>query len=179
MRTLILPGLSNSGPEHWQSHWERTDPSCSRVQQAEWESPRCADWVATLDRAIRDASDDVVLVGHSSSCALVAHWAASAESQQLARVRGALLVAPSDPEGPNYPAGPTGFAPVPLLRLRFRSIVVASTNDMYVDIERATAYANAWGSEFVDIGAAGHVNGASGLGAWPAGYSILSSLTEV
>ena len=23
---LILPGLGNSGPEHWQSHWERRDP---------------------------------------------------------------------------------------------------------------------------------------------------------
>ena len=176
--TLILPGFSNSGPEHWQSHWERIDPSCRRVEQADWEAPRCADWVATLDAAISSAPGPVVLVAHSSSCALVAHWAREAADSQRARVRGALLVAPSDPEGPAYPTGPTGFAPMPLDRLPFRSIVVASTNDVYVTAEKAREYAAAWGSELVDVGAAGHINSASGLGDWPAGRVLLARLHE-
>jgi len=174
--TLILPGISSSGPEHWQSHWERLDPTCVRVEQEEWESPRCADWVDTLDAAIAREQGDVVLVGHSSACALVAHWAAGATPEQLARVRGALLVAPSDPEGPRYPVGPTGFGPVPEGRLPFPSIVVASTNDEYVTLERARAYAEAWGSRFVNLGAAGHINSASGLGTWPAGFALLDEL---
>jgi predicted alpha/beta hydrolase family esterase len=176
--TLILPGFSNSGPEHWQSQWERIDPSCRRVEQAEWEAPRCADWVATLDEAISSAAAPVVLVAHSSSCAMVAHWARDAVASQRARVRGALLVAPSDPEGPSYPLGPTGFAPMPLDRLPFRSIVVASTNDIYVTAERAREYAVAWGSELVDVGAAGHINAASGLADWPFGRMLLARLHE-
>jgi uncharacterized protein len=174
--TLILPGLSNSGPEHWQSHWERTDASCLRVNQTEWEAPRCEDWMAGLDAAIATAPDDVVLVSHSSSCALVAHWAGTASATSLARVRGALLVAPSDPEGPNYPAEPTGFAPMPLESLPFPSIVVASEDDVYVDLPTARRYAEAWGSELVDAGRAGHINAASALGAWPAGYALLRRL---
>lgn len=174
--TLILPGLSNSGPEHWQSHWERTDPTCRRVEQTEWETPRCADWVNTLDAAIASTDGAVILVAHSSSCALVAHWAREASAAQLARVRGALLVAPSDPEGPNYPDGPTGFAPMPLARLQFPGIVVASTDDRYVAPAQARAYAAAWGSAYVEIGAAGHINSASGLGAWPAGHALLEQL---
>jgi hypothetical protein len=173
---LILPGLFSSGPDHWQSHWERTDPTCRRVEQADWETPRCADWAATLDTAISSANGRVILVAHSSSCALVAHWASSTSAEQLARVKAALLVAPSDPEGPNYPAGPTGFAPMPLMRLPFPTIVVASTNDEYVSAAQARAYAAAWDSEYVEIGACGHINSASGFGAWPAGYALLEQL---
>ncbi len=174
--TLILPGLFNSGPEHWQTVWERLDPSCQRVLQENWETPSCVDWVATLDRAIGESTADVVLVAHSSACAMVAHWTATAGTAQLSRVRGALLVGPSDPEGPNYPAGPTGFAPVPRQPLPFRSIVVASTNDEYVTLAQAKAYAKSWGSNLVDVGAAGHINGASNLGTWPQGYALLNDL---
>ncbi len=175
---LILPGLFDSGPQHWQTHWEREDPSCRRVQQADWETPRCADWVATLDAAVGYSADPVVLVAHSSSCALVAHWARDASREKLARVRGALLVAPSDPEGPNYPNGPTGFAPMPTARLPFPSIVVASRDDQYVTLERACEYAAAWGSELTDLGDAGHINASSGLGSWPVGYGLLQKLRE-
>ena len=176
VQALILPGLWSSGPNHWQTLWETSDPTCRRVAQAEWETPRCADWVATLDDAVAHSADPVLLVAHSSACALVAHWVRDASAANLERVRGALLVAPSDPEGPSYPEGPTGFAPMPLVRLPFPSIVVASRDDQYVTIERAREYATAWGSELVDVGDAGHINSSSGLGSWPAGYGLLQRL---
>ena len=169
---LILPGLYNSGPEHWQSRWESAHPEFRRVTQDDWERPRCADWVAQLDAAVI-ATPDAVLVAHSSSCALVAHWAAAAGSR---RIHGALLVAPSDPEASSYPAGPTGFAPMPLQRLPFPSIVVASTDDPYVTLARAQAFASAWGSRLVAVGACGHINSASGLGEWPEGIVLLQEL---
>jgi predicted alpha/beta hydrolase family esterase len=174
--TLILPGLGNSGPAHWQSHWERHDPTCHRVAQEEWEAPHCADWARALDAAVGAAESPVVLVAHSSSCALVAHWARDAAPFNLSRVRGALLVAPSDPDGPNYPTGPIGFGPVPLDRLPFPSTVVASTDDRYIGFARAQAYAAAWGSKFVNVGAKGHINADSAIGAWPVGYALLTEL---
>ncbi|HEU4566158.1 MAG TPA: alpha/beta hydrolase [Gemmatimonadaceae bacterium] len=173
---LILPGLGDSGPEHWQSHWERRDPDCERVVQAEWDAPRIADWVARLDEAVARRDAPVVLAAHSSACALVAHWAADASPARLARVRGALLVAPTDPEGPHYPAGPVGFAPMPLRPLPFASVVVASDDDCYVAPERAREYAAAWGSRLVMLAGAGHINAASGHGPWPEGYALLSEL---
>src|SRR4030095_10867595 len=103
-------------------------------------------------------------LAHSAGCALVAHWAVGCSP---GRVRGALLVAPSDPEAATFPSGPTGFAPMPLVRLPFPSAVVASSNDPFVTVVRAQTFARAWGSEFVMIGDAGHINTASGLGDWP------------
>ena len=174
--TRSLPGLDSSGPEHWQSYWERLDPSCRRVEQAEWDAPRCGDWVARLDAEIAGLEGPAVLVAHSVACALVAHWAAGAGAAGLARVRGALLVAPADPEAPSFPEGPTGFAPLPLARLPFASTVVASTDDEYVSLERAHELAAAWGSRFVHVGALGHLNSASRLGPWPEGFALLESL---
>lgn len=173
---FILPGLNNSGPDHWQSHWERMDPGCQRIEQDEWDAPRCADWVVRLDESIAQAPAPVVLVAHSSSCAMIAHWASTASRAQLANVMGAMLVAPSDPDGAHYPPEPTGFSPVPMQPLPFPSIVVASNNDAYVSLERAREYANAWQSRFVQLTNAGHINAASGHGAWPEGFALLGTL---
>jgi hypothetical protein len=170
---LILPGLYNSGPQHWQSVWEATHPDFVRVNQDDWERPACADWVARLDEAVTRQPGSV-LVGHSSSCALVAHWAGN--GRDTSRVRAALLVAPSDPEAPSYPEGPTGFSPMPMLRLPFPTVVVASDDDPYVTLDRAKLFAGAWGSKFVPLSGAGHINSQSGLGAWPHGFAVLTEL---
>ena len=47
---LILPGIGNSGSDHWQSLWEKTHPSFQRIQQRDWEHPNCGEWVETLDK---------------------------------------------------------------------------------------------------------------------------------
>src|SRR5262249_52621155 len=73
---LILPGLGNSGPEHWQTHGERQNPNFTRVEQRDWDKPDREDWIATLDKAIGAQPTPPLLVAHSLSCALVAHWAA-------------------------------------------------------------------------------------------------------
>jgi len=171
-RALILPGLSDSGPEHWQSLWEHDDPTFVRVVQRDWENPIRQEWVAELEAAVLAAGPDVVLIGHSTGCALVAFWGAATAQT----VRGALLVAPSDTEAPSYPVGPTGWRPLPLTPLKFPSIVVASSDDEYASLDRARLFADSWGSRFVPIGAAGHINAESGLGCWPQGRELLGEL---
>src|SRR4051812_43106958 len=101
-KVLLLPGLWNSGPENWQSYWERERDDCLRVIQSDWETPRREDWVATLEKAVAGAPEPVVLAAHSLACTLVGHWAGSAGAT-VRKVRGALLVAPSDVEAPSYP----------------------------------------------------------------------------
>jgi predicted alpha/beta hydrolase family esterase len=176
MYALILPGLHDSDPEHWQSRWEARAETMHRVIQDDWVTPRCADWVSKLDEALGFRGPDAVLVAHSAGCALVAHWAAGRSRR---RVCGALLVAPSDPEASSFPPGPTGFAPMPLQRFPFRSVVVASSDDPFVTVSRAQLFAKAWGSEFVMIGKAGHINSDSALGDWPQGLALLRSLCQI
>jgi uncharacterized protein len=174
---LIIPGLGSSGPEHWQSLWESGHPEYRRVGQSDWERPHCADWVSNLDAAISAAKQPVVLVAHSMGCIAVIHWAATTGNADR-RVAAALLVSPPDVEAETIPTGPTGFAPCPLIRLPFKSIVVASTDDPFATLEQEKAFATAWGSELVILESAGHINAASGHGPWPEGEQLLVKLTR-
>lgn len=170
---LILPGYGDSGPEHWQSHWERADPACRRVVQDDWLMPRLDDWLAVLDGQVRACASPPVLAAHSLACALVAQWAKSSS----APVKGALLVAPADIDSPAHtPDEVRGFGPMPLARLPFPSIVVASSDDPFVTPARAAAFARAWGSRLVTLEGAVHINADAGYGPWPEGKQLLSEL---
>jgi hypothetical protein len=170
---LIVPGLGGSGPEHWQSLWQARLPDATRVEQADWNKPDRPGWIAVLDGAIAAAGEPPVLVAHSLSCALVAHWAAAHRRP----VRAALLVGPADVDSDAHtPPEAHVFRPMPKGRLPFPAIVVASRNDPYVKFDRAQVFASAWGAELVDAGDAGHINTSAGYGEWPAGEALLARL---
>ena len=172
---LILPGYGDSGPDHWQSHWERDDPAFRRVVQEDWLLPKLTDWVARLEDAVACCAAPPVLAAHSLACALVAHWA----MRSRARAGGALLVAPADVDSPAHTADEVrNFSPVPLVPLPFPSIVVASTDDPFVTPARAAAFASAWGSRLVTVERAGHLNADAGFGPWPEGRRLLAELTR-
>ena len=169
---VIVPGWRNSGAGHWQTLWADTLPGALRVEQADWDWPKRDAWVDRIVQTIRRAPGPVVLAAHSLGCIAVAHLPADV----LADVAGALLVAPADPNR----RGPLAdFAPVPHERLPFHSIVVASDNDPYCPVRLAGAYARGWGSDFVRVPGAGHINVASGYGHWPLGLALLQSLAPV
>jgi predicted alpha/beta hydrolase family esterase len=173
-RVLVLPGWQDSGPDHWQSRWERAHDFV-RLQQDDWMTPRRGDWLARLDEALLAEPAPVLLAAHSLGCQLVAAWAA--HSRHAARVAGALLVAPPDTEREDTPGAIAGaWRRIERGRLPFAATVVASSDDPYCAIERAREMAGQWGARFVDIGARGHVNADSGLGDWPEGLALLRAL---
>src|SRR5256714_5059345 len=174
-KVLLVPGLWNSGPENWQSYWERERGDCLRVVQANWETPSREDWVVTLERAVAAAPRPVVLAAHSLGCALVAHWAESPRAS-VGNVRGALLVAPSDVAAPSYPRAASGFDPMPRRPLPFPALVVASSGDPYVTLQRARQFAQDWGARLFEAGPLGHINADSNLGSWPRGQALLDGL---
>lgn len=171
--TIILPGIGGSGDAHWQTLWERSDPSFRRFQPASWDQPELEDWIAALDRAVAQAPEPPLLVAHSLSCLLVAHWAARSQ----AAVRGALLVAVPDPRGPEFPAVAAGFGGVPEQPLRFPALIVASSDDPYGSPDYVRRKAAAWNAGLVIAGALGHINAASGIGDWPQGGALLEAFS--
>ena len=71
------------------------------------------------------------------------------------------------------------FAPVPTPRCLTAAFWWPAATTRYCPIRLAGAYARAWGSEFVRLQNAGHINVDSGHGEWPLGRALLQSLTEV
>lgn len=167
---FTVPGLGNSGPEHWQTYFEKSGDNFHRINQQEWDAPNCNDWISTIDSAISVYDlTTVVLIGHSLGCIAIAQWA----MQYCKKIKATLLVAPTDLEAPQYTLPTKGFDPIPKTKIDFKTIVVASENDPWVSLVRAKYFADNWGSEFINIGKAGHVNVASGYCEWKQGLEIL------
>ncbi len=133
--------------------------------------------MARLDEVILDevnAASSITLVAHSLGCHLVAAWAEHSSLRH--RVSGALLVAPPDVAQADFPVDLNNWR-IPVLKpLVFASVLVASNNDPFGRLSSQAAYATAWGSQFVEVGALGHINGESGLGDWPQGRALVQGL---
>lgn len=169
---LLIPGLGDSMKGHWQNYFEHKLDNCRRVIQKHWNAPVMGDWVERIDDYIADCpSGNVVLIGHSLGCCAILHWA----NRYHRKIKGALLVSPSDVdlfEG-TLPLPSRGFSPMPLIKLPFKTVVVASQNDPWVSLERAAYFSDSWGAQLVNIGNAGHINIDSGYGKWDAGLEIV------
>ena len=108
-------------------------PFTVRVYGAAWvtqddpDAPTPQAWAARLQEVVGATPGDLVLVGHSCGVLTIVHWARLYGGHD--RVRGALLVSPTDPEQADMaqlaPAV-RALAPLPLSPLPFPALVVAS-----------------------------------------------------
>jgi len=171
---VIVPGIGNSGADHWQTYWETALPGATRIAPASWDTPDLSDWIAVLDAAVAAARTPPIVVCHSLGCLLFAHWRAAAARP----VHGAFLVAVPDPDGPRFPAAAHAFARVPDGDLGDRPVVaIASTDDPYDPHGRAIGWAAARGAKSLVLGARGHLNAASGLAQWDEGCALFTAFT--
>lgn len=165
---LIVPGLGDSGPRHWQSWFEERLPHCRRVMQRDWDKPDLAAWSSAVRREVARAPGRSWIVAHSFGCLAAAHCRGWVD----ARIAGAMLVAPAEP---------SHFGLDSILsraRLSFPTLLIASENDTWMSAGQARSWAQIWGAEYVSAGAAGHINADSGHGPWPEGLSLLKRLQE-
>ena len=175
-KILILPGLGGSGENHWQSFWSTQLDHVVRLEQDNWEEPKLDKWLERLNETLLELNCPVILVAHSLAVSLVAHWA---DQYHSLNIKGALLVAPADVDSQAHtPDLIRNFAPMPVTKLPFPSIVVASEDDPFVSIDRARYFAAQWGSEFINIGLKGHINSDTDLGLWEEGQLILQGLNK-
>jgi predicted alpha/beta hydrolase family esterase len=166
-RVLVVPGLDGSGPEHWQSRWQRLYPAFERVEQDRWDVADLPVWSSRLQEVLAQDARPTVIVAHSFGCLTTVHRV----GLDAGHIVGALLVAPADPEK-------FKVADIVQVRLPFPSVVIGSTDDPWMSAERAEHWAGVWGSEFVNAGAVGHINTASGLGDWPDGQDVLAAVVK-
>ncbi|MFC5583645.1 RBBP9/YdeN family alpha/beta hydrolase [Nitratireductor kimnyeongensis] len=172
---LIIPGYTNSGPDHWQTRWQERLKSARRVEQEAWSKPVRDDWVANVVKAVNEAEKPVVLVAHSLGVAT----AVQAIPEFQKPVAGAFFVAPPDVSNSKIrPKHLMTFGPYPRDPLPFPSITIASRNDHFCAFDVAEDIAAAWGSLFMDAGESGHINAESGFGPWPEGSMTFAKFVQ-
>jgi uncharacterized protein len=175
---LLVPGILNSNPQHWQSRWENQCSDCRRVDLGSWDNPIRNNWVTRLNLAIHRANRPVILVAHSLGCLAVAWWAEYEQPDYGNPVVGALLVAPPDVDRPGTDPRLARFGSCPRAPLPFPSFLAASQDDAFCSLRTAQMLAADWGSRFAFAGAVGHINAESGLGDWDFGKKLLKQLLQ-
>lgn len=173
MRTpiLILPGLNNSGSQHWQTTWQGRRVDALRLEPASWNAPELDDWMVALSRSIEASAVPPILVAHSMGCLLSVNWAIHHRSNLS--IRGAFLVAPPNFKRREFPA--PSFTQIPESPVPYPTLVVASTNDPYCPIGVATELAKSWEAGFVSVGERGHISTEPGNGDWQEGWNLLEA----
>jgi predicted alpha/beta hydrolase family esterase len=176
---VLVPGLRGHVEDHWQTLLAAALPNARLVPPLGRDNPDLDERVAQLDRMVADVDGPVVLVAHSAGVVVTAHWAARHDRP----VVGALLATPPafaaelPPEYPSLRAlRDRGWLPIPRRPLPFPSILATSSDDPLGNPVRVRALANAWGSRLHPLGAVGHLNPASGFGAWPAAVPLIEEL---
>ena len=84
---LIVPGLREHVPEHWQTLLAAKLPRVHTVPPLEQDKLSCAARVEALDRALRAIDGPVILVAHSAGVMMVAHWAQATPVAVRSRAR--------------------------------------------------------------------------------------------
>jgi uncharacterized protein len=165
---LIVPGLHGSGPTHWQTWFESRLSGCLRVTQTDWSDPHLPRWADRVRHGIKQAPGSVWIIAHSFGCLATIVAALDCPG----KIAGLMLVAPADPDK----FGVTNMLPEETLG--FPSVVVASTNDPWMRFTRSAFMAEKFGSRFISLGAAGHINTESGYGPWLDGIDIFEGLRK-
>lgn len=176
---LIVPGLREHVPGHWQTLLQARLPKVRSVPPLTEDKLNLDARVEAIKREVEQIDGPLILVAHSAGVLMVVHWAA----RYSRPVKGALLATPPDldarwPEG--YPTpqslAENGWTPLPRRRLPFPSLVAASENDHLASLAAVQRMARDWGGSLVELGCVGHLNPASGFGDWPRADALIRQL---
>jgi predicted alpha/beta hydrolase family esterase len=164
---VIVPGLRNSGPEHWQTVWQQRLANAERIALPQWERPDLQQWADAIVTTVQ-AQRSSYIVAHSFGCLATAYVL----EQLRDTVRGVLLVAPADPEKFGVETLlPHSALPVP-------GLVVGSRTDPWLSWSKAQQWAQRWALPIYCAGDAGHINAESGHRDWPEGWKLLTRLQQ-
>lgn len=167
VRVLILPGLHDSGPTHWQTWLQGHFRDAQRVEQDDFGRADIARWSARVEETLRaQPPGPWVAVAHSFGCLALAahlrrHWAVPREGDDRHGIVGALMVAPARPE--RFPGSRAHVEHA----LGVPAVLLGSRNDPWMPADEARAWSQRWQTGFVDLGEAGHVNVDAGYGPLP------------
>lgn len=159
-RLLVVPGLGDSPSGHWQSWLQAGARGALRVQQRDWQQPDLERWADRLASALQHAPHPGpwLVAAHNFGVLAVLRHLARGPDPRLAAL---LLVAPADPDR----FGVAGLLPQHALSVPSR--LVLSSNDPWMGAATGLRWAQRWQAAVLNLGAAGHVNIASGYGPWP------------
>ncbi|MDD2356876.1 MAG: alpha/beta hydrolase [Thiovulaceae bacterium] len=177
MKTLILHGWGGSDFPHWQSYLAselaKDYGTVSFPLLKDKDTPQKDVWMAQVQEILEDFKPDIV-VCHSLANILWFHLCN--EKKINTQIKKLFLVAP--PSLTCKLEELSTFFPVAIPKELYAKNVtlITSTNDPYLNQEEALSLAKALEVNHTVLTDAGHINAASGYGAWEEIISLVQSV---
>ena len=92
---ILVPGLRDSVPEHWQSLWHQMCPQWKRIQLRDWSISDLEGWVEAILREQRTCDHPFVLIGHSFGA--LASYVCTQRETMNPNIAGVVFVALAEP----------------------------------------------------------------------------------
>ena len=160
-RLLIVPGLHDSGPVHWQTWLQGLHRGAVRVEVGDWHAPDLDRWSDAIARTLASQphhGEPWWVAAHSFGCLGVVHHLLQRPDLPI---EAALLVAPADPDKFGL-AHRLSHDPLPT-----QATLIASSDDPWLSAEQARLWAGRWGCGWHLLNGAGHINAEAGFGPLP------------
>ncbi|MDQ7980176.1 alpha/beta hydrolase [Paraburkholderia sp. SARCC-3016] len=172
-RLVTVPGLHGSEGAHWQTWLERQFARSMRVEQADWDAPNLEQWAQSVNDLLACQRGPFILAAHSFGCLAAAHALQQrAQRARSADVVGVLFVAPASPRKFEFAGA------FEATRIAVPSILIGSETDPWMPLAEARELSQRFGSAFVNLGRAGHINAAAGFGPWPRAKYFVDTLAH-
>ena len=196
---LIIPDGGQSQDDDWQMRWLKKFPTARLIAPCEANGSELdyRDWSERIIAAATEAAQPVILVSHGRGIGAVLKAAPKLPAGKVAGAflvamhdlddsladlpESANLSGQTDKHETDAVLKAKGLATaaahargspavsLPLDKLPFPAVLIASANCPHCTLERARYFAEAWGATLVEAGEVGSLNSASGHGPWPEG----------
>lgn len=173
---LHVPGIGDSGENHWHTQWEKSFPKIKRVVQINWDLPNKEEWVETLETTIqKNNKKPIILISHSLGGGAIIHANAL---NKLSGVIGIFIVALPDIEREDFPKECSGFVPMPKRKIAVPAVMISSENDEWCDIEIAKKWSATLSIPIINIGKKEHICGSEEFKTWEEGKKMLVNFLD-
>jgi uncharacterized protein len=165
IRVMFISDLGNHEQNGWQV-WLASQYKARQIVTApDRNSTDLAVWATQIHKVLTRSSPETtwIAVAHGFGCLALAHYLDAHMFDPVtpqARVKAAVLVAPTDPAKFHLAHR------IPQSGLGIPSAVIGSENDPWMPLHQAQDWAAVWGSKFHNLGQAGHIDAAAGFGVW-------------
>lgn len=148
---ILMRGADDPVSRHWSRQWQRAYPDAISVELELWDRPHRNIWINRFNLAMEQAARPVVVVAQELACAVLVCWADYDPTAAQERIKGALLIDPPVPEGPDLDARLDAFPALPSLSLPFPALLLASAWRDYRELRVLRRLARAWDCPFDTI----------------------------
>lgn len=151
--------------KHWQERWHKKIKNSILLHASNLDDKEFSILINDIQEKIQISTKPVILVAHGYGVSCALNALTRLNNEIVKNIKGGFFVAPSIHDSKILKEATS---------LPFPSFMISSSNDEYLEQDKAKILAEKLGSFYIDSGESAHIDKSSGHGPWPEGMLVFS-----